>query len=200
MPSKTLQDSLYESLGEPFWKNHEEAPQILRWVRTVDAIHSWIKEPKEHYGHLMEQHNRETKNFHLPDNYIDERFVDICMCLDAMDPYLPSALEDGTHEERLKEVTRQITDELWSGDLDWLELVSELISEVLSSDDGRLIEFIRPVCKLTYPATVDQHRRCEPGNLVPGGWKKKSLWRRFLLEWFLWVLILIIVFIYFKGK
>ena len=40
------------------------------------------------------------------------------MCLDAMDPYLPSALEDRTHEECLKEVTRQIMDGLWSDNLD----------------------------------------------------------------------------------
>lgn len=58
------------------------------------------------------------RNFHLPDNYINKRFIDICMCLDAMDPYLPSALEDRTHEECLKEVTRQIMDGLWSDNLD----------------------------------------------------------------------------------
>lgn len=46
------------------------------------------------------------------------------MYLDDIDPYLPSALEDGTYKERLKEVTRQITDKLCSGDLDWLELFS----------------------------------------------------------------------------
>ncbi|KAH8742329.1 hypothetical protein F5883DRAFT_656822 [Diaporthe sp. PMI_573] len=119
---KTLRDRLYESFGLPCWKNHDEAPQLLEWVRTVEAIHSWLEEANEHHERLVLQLNQETENFQLPENYIHERFGEVYRCLDAMDPYLPKTLRDGTtHDGRLEEVTRRIVNELWSGNVYWLD-------------------------------------------------------------------------------
>ncbi|KAH8744597.1 hypothetical protein F5883DRAFT_589175 [Diaporthe sp. PMI_573] len=188
-----LRDRLYESLGSSFWQNHE-VPKLLQWVRTVDAIHNWLEEAKEHYGRFIQQQNRETENFHLPDSYIHERFGEVYRRLNAMDPYLPRTLRNGTHYGRLEEVTRRIADELWSGNFYWLDCFSGLINAVLLDHDEWLFELIKPVCESIQPITVDQHRtvdfrcHCKWCNRVHSGRQERSRWR-----WFLPVLIILLV-------
>jgi len=139
-----VRDTLYDSLGSPFWENHQEVPQLLQWVRTVNDIHKWHEEATNYHGRLI-QHYRETEHFDLPDNYIDLRFGEIRRRLDAMDPYLPKTLRNGIRYGCLEDLTRRITDELWSGKLHWLDLFSALIGMALLDGDRWLDTVITPV-------------------------------------------------------
>ncbi|KAH8752753.1 hypothetical protein F5883DRAFT_575749 [Diaporthe sp. PMI_573] len=176
-----LQDRLHESLGSSFWQNHEESAQLLQWVRTVEAIHNWLEETKAHYGRLI-QHNRETKILHLPDSYTHKRFGEVSRHLDAMDPYLPKTLRNGTYYEGLEDITRRITDELWSGNVYWLDCFSRLIGAVLLDHDEWLSELITPLGESLQPIRVDQNRvvdlrsRGERGDLAPDGRRERFLW------------------------
>ncbi|KAJ0100744.1 tfiid associated protein [Diaporthe amygdali] len=139
-----LRHRLYESLGPSFWKDHEVS-KLIQWVRTVDVIHDWLEGAKEHYGRFIQQQNRETEKFHLPDSYIHEKFGEVYRRLGAMGPYLPRILRNGTHAGRLEEVTRRIADELWSGNFYWLDCFSELINAVLLDHDELVFELIKPI-------------------------------------------------------
>lgn len=135
---KSFQVVLHESLGSQFWQDHEEAPRLLQWVRAVDEIVKWLEEATEYYNRLI-QHYRGDESFHLPDNYIDARFGDIRRCLDVMEPYLTRC------HGCLEDATRHITVELWSGNLHWFELFSELIGMVSLDGDRWLYNILLPV-------------------------------------------------------
>ncbi|KAH8759462.1 hypothetical protein F5883DRAFT_564819 [Diaporthe sp. PMI_573] len=149
-----LRDRLHESLGSPFWQNHEESTQLLQW----------------------------TKDPQMPDSYIHKRFDEVSRHLDAMDPYLPKTSRNGTYYEGLKDVTRRITDELWSGNVYWLDCFSRLMGVVLLDQDEWLSELITPMGESLQPIRVDQNRvvdlrsRGERGDLAPDGRRERSLW------------------------
>jgi hypothetical protein len=174
-------------LGSPFWQNHEDAPKLLQWVRTVNTIHNWLEEANKQCSRLIKQNNQETDNFHKSDNYVHERFGEVYKCLDAMESYLPKILRNGTQHERLEEVTRRIADELWGGNVYWLDCFSGLIGVVLLDHDEWLSELIKPVCEYIQPITVDQNRtvdlrcRSERCHLVCGR-QERSPWPRTLIS------------------
>ncbi|KAH8743328.1 hypothetical protein F5883DRAFT_655898 [Diaporthe sp. PMI_573] len=118
--TQCLQDRLYASLGSSFWQNHEESPKLLQWVRTVDAIHKWLEESKEHYGRFIQRHNREMENFHLPDNYIHEQYGDVYRYLEAMSPYLPEKFRNETHDGSLEECVNLSGQSQWTSTDSWI--------------------------------------------------------------------------------
>jgi hypothetical protein len=182
-------------LGSPFWQDHKEAPRLLQWVRTVEAIHNWLEETKEHYGRVI-QHNRETKNLHLPDNYTHERFEKISRDLDAMSRYRLKILRNGIHYDCVEDVTRRITDELWSGNVYWLDCFSQLMGTVLLDQDELLFELISPLGESFQPIRVEQNRvvdlrshgeRCD---LAPASRQEMFLWLGLVLIFILLIITL----------
>jgi hypothetical protein len=99
-----------------------------------------------------------------------------------MDPYLPKTLRNGTYYEGLEDVTRRITDELWSGNVYWLDCFSRLMGVVLLDHDEWLSELITPLGESLQPIRVDQNRvvdlrsRGERGDLAPDRRRERFLW------------------------
>lgn len=183
-----IKDRLCQSLGERFWKNHEEVPQILQWVRTVDTIHNRLDQRVEEY----ELFNRQR---HIL-NPVRMKFLDTYDSLyDIMDM---------DPNKDLEEITRRISNELWDGDFCYLDRLSSLVIAVVNDCDGWLLELLQPLAEstnlnpVTFNRIVHKDLYPEPCDLALGVRQKRSLWP--WIRWavgysFLLVCVLNLIFI-----